>query len=244
LDISTPAGRLVSALKQQLRLKSLHYRDVASRLKISERTVKRYFSGKGLTLEVLQQLADVVELDMLSLVILAQEQNVELPEMTRQQQAALRRSGLALAIYYFLNFGMTPAQIAREFDLQGQIDAVLQKLESFGLIHRFSPNGVKLLAGRSFGDRSPDHLTEHKIASTRRFLTEMDLANPNCQWLYQAVRLTHASALRLEQIMKRFVLDAAAMTRSEIDLPPDETQWYRLFVGAEPLTRKKLLRGT
>src|SRR5579862_4173423 len=88
LDNSTPAGRLLVALKQQLRVKGLHYRDVATRLKISERTVKRYFSGKGLTIDILQRLADVVGLDMMSLVILAQQHSDALPEMSKQQQIA------------------------------------------------------------------------------------------------------------------------------------------------------------
>lgn len=243
LDISTPTGRLLVALKQQLRVKGLHYRDVAARLKISDRTVKRYFSGKGLTIDILQQLADVVGLDMLSLVILAQQHTGALPDMTKQQQIALKKNTLALAVFYFLNLGMLPAQIAREFDLAAQIDGVLEKLEGFGLVHRFSSNGVKVLVSRPLGERTADPLSERCVCSARQFLEEVDLGRADAKWLYQAVRLSHASALRLEQMMKRFASEAVAMTKSEIDLPTDQTQWYRLFVGAEPTSRKKLLRG-
>jgi plasmid maintenance system antidote protein VapI len=243
LDISTPTGRLLVVLKQQFRVRGLHYRDVAARLKISERTVKRHLSGKGLTIDALQRLADVVELDMLSLLILAQQHAGALPDMTKQQQTALRKDTLALAVFYFLNLGMQPAQIAREFDLAAQIDGVLDKLENFGLVHRFSSNGVKVLVSRPPDERVADHLSDRCACSVRKHLQEVDLEGANANWLYQAVRLSHASALRLERLMKRFVSEAMLMTKSEIDLPADQTQWYRLFAGTEPTSRKKLLRG-
>jgi transcriptional regulator with XRE-family HTH domain len=240
MDLSTPAGRLIVALKEQLRLKGLHYRDVASRLKISERTVKRYFSGRGVTLDVLQRLAEVVELDVLSLVALAQQQGLAFPEMSKSQQAALRKNRLALGVFYFLNFGMTPTQIAQEFELGRQIDVTLKKLEDFGLIRRFSSNGVKILAGRSFGSRAADQMTEQKMSSVRHFLNDMDLVNPTSIWLYQVIRLSHASAIRLEELMRRFVHEATLMTKNDLDLPPAETRWYRLFVAADPTPRQKL----
>jgi transcriptional regulator with XRE-family HTH domain len=126
-DISTPTGKLLLVLKRQLRVRGLHYRDVAGRLRISERTVKRHLSGRGLTIEVLQRLADIVELDLLSLVVLAQQHTGSLPNMTKQQQIALEGDTLARAVFYCLNLGMQPAQIAREFDLAARIEGVLKK---------------------------------------------------------------------------------------------------------------------
>ena len=51
--------------------------------------------------------------------------------MTKAQQAALRRDRIALAVFSFLNFGLTPNQIAKEFELGKQIEPVLAKLETF-----------------------------------------------------------------------------------------------------------------
>lgn len=240
MDSSSPAGKLVAALKQQLKVKGLHYRDVASRLKISERTVKRYFSGQGITLDVLQDLADVAETDVLTLLMLAQQESA-FPAMTRSQQATLRKNISLLAVFFFLNFGMTPAQIASEFDLGHNIELILAKLEALGLIRRYGANRVKILAGREFGARVADHMTEQKIGSVRRFLAEIDLQDPNCQWLYQAIRLSRASAMRLEHMTRRFVLEVTAMSKNDIDLPASQTQWYRMFVAAEPTSRQKLL---
>jgi transcriptional regulator with XRE-family HTH domain len=242
MDTSNSAGRLIAALREQLRTKGWHYRDVASRLKISERTVKRYFSGRGITLDVLQRLADVVDLDVLSLVALAQDEGTEYPEMTRAQQAELRKNKIALPVLFFLHFGMAPAQIAQELELDGgQLESILSRLETWGLIRRFSKNRVKILAAQRFGSRGGDQLTEHKLGSVRRLLSEIDVANPNCKWFYEVVRVSRTSALRLEQLIKQFMFDAAAITKSELDLPASETQWFRLLLAAEPTPRRKLI---
>jgi hypothetical protein len=87
-------------------------------------------------------------------------------------------------------------------------------------------------------------LSDRCACNASLYLEEVDLEGADANWLYQAVRLSQASALRLEQLMKRFVSEATAMTKSEIDLPADQTQWYRLLVGTEPTSRKKLLRGS
>ena len=90
MDSSTSTGKLLLTLKQQLRVKGLHYRDVAGRLKVSEGTVKRYFSGKGVGIDTLEKLAKIVDLDLLSLATLAQQHNIE-GGLNLAQQAAVAR---------------------------------------------------------------------------------------------------------------------------------------------------------
>ena len=62
---------LLDALKQLYRAKAVRYRDVAGGLGVSEVTVKRYFSGAGLTLQTLERLCEKVEIDLFDLCDLA-----------------------------------------------------------------------------------------------------------------------------------------------------------------------------
>jgi transcriptional regulator with XRE-family HTH domain len=48
LNASTTTQKIVDVLKQRLRSKGLRNREVASRLEVSETTVKRYLRGEGL----------------------------------------------------------------------------------------------------------------------------------------------------------------------------------------------------
>jgi transcriptional regulator with XRE-family HTH domain len=230
------------ALRQQLRAKGLHYRDVAARLKVSEGTVKRYFSGKGVSIIVLDKLAQIVDLDLLSLAVLAQQQNITEPWLTKAQQAALKRSKLSVVVLQYLSLGFTPAQLIQEFDLAEQMETILTRLQDWGLIRRVSTNKVRMLVKPRSGGPIDDDVQEGRIKMARRFLSAIDLHDEGCEWTCYYARLSRVSVVRLREIIKRFHSDVHALTKSEIDLPPEETQWYQLFVGAEPKSRKNLFR--
>ncbi len=242
MDASTSAGKLIIALKQQLRAKGVHYRDVAARMKVSEGTVKRYLSGKGVSISVLEELAQIVGLDVISLALLAQQQSASEPAVTKAQKAALKKSKITIVVLYYLSIGFTPAQLVREFDLAEQMDGILAKLQDWGLIRRLSTNSVKVLVKPKSGGQSDDDVKEGRIKMVRRFLSEINLYDERCDWTCFYARLSKASVVRLREMTKRFASEVQAMTKSNIDLPPEETQWYQLFIGAEPANRENIFR--
>lgn len=224
-----------------MRIRGLHYRDVAERLNVSEGTVKRYFSGKGLSITVLERLAEIVELDLLSLATLAQQQTVSAGGLTKAQQTALIKHQPTLAVLYNLGIGFTPTQLAREFGLAAdQIEAILDRLEAMGLIRKYANNNVKVLKVPKFGGEMEGPIREHKITTTRRFLSEVNLHGDDAAWTYCSARLSPASAIRMRELIVRFAHDVEALGKGDLSLPVNETQWYRLFVVADPVSRKKL----
>jgi AcrR family transcriptional regulator len=240
MDASTSTGKLVGVLKRQLRTKGLQYRDVASRLRVSEGTVKRYFSGKGLTISILEELAQIVELDLLSLVVFGQ-QNITEPELTKAQQTALRSSRASLGVFYSLSMGFTLPQLIQEFEIAPEaMDAILARLQGWGLIRRLSTDSVKMLVRPKFGPEVDADVRERHIAMSRGFLSEVNFNDEKCQWTWTTARLSQASVVRLRELMNRFASEVQALTKSEIALPPDKTQWYRLFVCANPVSRKRI----
>jgi transcriptional regulator with XRE-family HTH domain len=241
MDMSSSAGKLLLTLKEQLRSKGLHYHDVAVRLKVSEGTIKRYFSGRGVDINVLDRLAQIVGLDLLSLAALAQQQNTTEPGLTKAQKAALKRSKPSIVVLYYLSIGFTPAQLIQEFDLGEQMEAILSNLEEWGLIRRLSSKNVRVLVKLKSG-KFDDETKEGRVKMVRRFLSEINLRDEECEWAYYYARLSRASAVRLTDLMRRLQSDVNALTKSEIGLPPGETQWYRLFVGAEQASRKNFFR--
>jgi transcriptional regulator with XRE-family HTH domain len=244
LDESTQTGKLLLALKSQLKAKHLSYRDVATQLKISEATVKRYFSGKGVTVDVLQRMADIVGLDLFSLVIVAQDESSIQRGLSGAQMAALKRPGPLRTVYFQLLGGWTPAQIAKEFELQSpsELDSHLQKLEGLGLIRRLSKRGVKVLVKPSLGDRAYGEMSGLAMEEAQKFVRELDIDDDANEWLFEVLRLSDASAQELRKIIRHFQNEVRELNRRDLALQPDETQWYRLFVGSSRTTRKELLK--
>lgn len=240
MDASTPEGKIVAALKQELKARGLHYRNIASRLKVSEATVKRYFSGKGVTLAVLCRLAEIADLDLLSLASVAQQRDASEHKFTKTQQAALGKDKLASAVFFLLWHGWSPAQIGKEFAIGDGLDATLAKLQSWGLIKRLA-YGVKILATPCIDEKGGGKLGELTRDNARRFLSEIDLDNQKTEWTFYSARLSRSSVAQLHQMITKFIEDTRALTIGDCALPSEEAQWYQIFLVAQPMSRKRVL---
>jgi len=241
MDASTATGKLIAALKVKLKAKHLSYREVAAHLRVSEATVKRYFVGKGVTIEVLQRLAEIVDLDLLSLAIVAEDQSVVHRRMSPAQLAVIKRRGPLRALFFQLLAGWTVEQIVREFNLGSQIEGHLTKLENLGMIRRLSKRGVKVLVKPSLGDRAYGEMSDLAIERAQQFLRDLTLREDTCDFQFDPVRLSAASAIELRKIMRHFESEIRELSRRDMVLPPEETQWYCVFVGAKMTPRKELL---
>lgn len=242
MDESTPEGKIMTILKQELKVRGFQYRDIASRLKVSQGTIKRYFTGKGVSLTVLRKLADIADLDLLSLATLAEQRRADERKFSKSQQAALGKDQFMSAVFFLLWHGWTPAQISKEFEITDSLDAALGKLESLGLIRRLV-RGVKILATPSLDQRGGGELADLTRAFARRFLSELDLSdNAKCEWTIYAARLSRSSVAQLHNMITKFFEDTCALTMSDAALPRGVVQWYRIFVCAEPVDRKSILQ--
>jgi transcriptional regulator with XRE-family HTH domain len=242
MDPSTSIGKVVTTLKNQLRARAISYRAVAARMNVSAVTIKRYLNGKGLTLDILERLAEVVELDLLSLVVMAQGQNPVQTGLSKAQLAALSRAGPTRRVFVMLNGGWTPSQVAREFDLEDQIDSILARLEGWGLIRRLSGGAVQVLVKPDMEGPAYGQMKEFAIEAAQRFLRDLDLRELQLEWIFYPLLLSPPSVSELEQLIRRFQADLRVLAKREVGRNSTETQWYSLFLGARPIPRKEVLR--
>lgn len=241
MDASTPEGKIMATLKQELRARGLHYRDIASRLRVSEGTVKRYLTGKGVSLTVLRKLTEVAGHDLLTLATLADEQQAGQSTFSKAQQMALGKNKFISAVFFLLWHGWTPAQISREFEITDTLDTALAKLESLGVIRRLA-HGVKILATPSVGQRGGGPLADLTHDTAREFLADLNLRDPRCDWTSYGARLSQSSFARLHEMIAKFVEDTRHLTIDDAAVPREQVQWYHVFVAAQPISRKRILR--
>lgn len=152
---------------------------------------------------------------------------------------------MALAVFVYLGLGFTPAQLIREFELASQMEHLLSTLEELGLIRRLSNQSVKLLvkpAMSGFSWEVDREVRERKVKYTREFLDGFDLRDERCDWMDLSARLSAESMSRLREIMSRFATEVQTLTKNDLSLPPERTLWYQLFIGAQPVSRKKIFR--
>ena len=245
MDASTDVGKIISALRHELKIRGLRNHDIASHLRVSDTTVKRYLRGQGVSLSVLQKLAEIVDLNLLSLVALARQEGAPKPRLTTVQQDALGRSALSRAVFFQLCRGMTPSQVAEALGLTApKLDFQLAKLQGLRLISRTSNNRIDILANPHFEFDSKDQGALTNIARdlARQFLSEVDLSDERSEWFYGAHRLSGASVKRMREMIKRLLSEVSKLGKSDINLPARETQIYQFFIAAQPTGQETFLR--
>ena len=243
MNTPTTAQMIGLVLKDELRRQGIRNRDVASRLEVSETTVKRYLRGEGLDVTVLEKITDMANLDLLALLALVRQRASSKPRLSTVQQEALAKSPLCRTIFFFLHRGLTLAQIAKELEITPQkLDAQLVKLENWGLIRKLPNNQIETLAVAYFDPKDRGPLMSIARDLARRFLLEIDLRSENCDWFYVAEWLSQTSIDRVREMLQRFSSEIYKLGANDMTLSPREAKYYQVFIATQPTSRRRLPR--
>ncbi|KQZ66689.1 MULTISPECIES: helix-turn-helix transcriptional regulator [unclassified Lysobacter] len=142
---------LVDALKRFLRAQDLTYRDLATRLKLSEAAVKRMFSKRAMSLERLEQICDVLDVGLAELSAEAARGRKAMAELSEaQEQALVDEPALLLAAFLTLNrWKQEDVQEHFLFD-DAQWTRLLVRLDRLGIIELMPGNRGRPLTARNF----------------------------------------------------------------------------------------------
>ncbi|MET0068524.1 MAG: helix-turn-helix transcriptional regulator [Candidatus Thiodiazotropha sp.] len=145
--------QLIDALKRTLKAHGLTYADVASHLQLSEANVKRLFAKRRFTLERLDHICQMMEMEISDLV---QEMNewsgaAEISGLSLEQEAEIAGNLELLLVTVCVLNRWTMDEIVERFRLtEHRCIQHLAKLDRLRLIELLPKNRVKLLVARNF----------------------------------------------------------------------------------------------
>lgn len=227
---------LTRALKSNLKAQGWTISSIADRLGIGESTAKRWLSGKGVTLDNLEQLCGLAELSLWDLVQRAQAPQAELAqELTLAQEQALSRDPV-LAFLFILLLGGTPLnEVEQDFNLPtSQIQAALDQLERLALIDRLRDGRIRPCVDRSIIWRKSPMRAMFEERMKAQFLA-MDFADRNAVYASEVVKLSAAGAAQLSELIERHrreIHDLATRDRVEMKL---SRKWYAVLFAMRSL---------
>lgn len=142
---------LTDALKRSLRTQGLTYRDLATRLRLSEAAVKRMFSLRAMSLRRLEQVCDILDIGLGELAAeAARGRNVMANLSEAQEQALVDEPALLLALFLTLNRWRQEEVQAHFAFTTAQWTALLVKLDRLGIIELMPGNRGRPLTARNF----------------------------------------------------------------------------------------------
>lgn len=144
--------QLITVLKQTLKAHGKTYADVARHLKLSEASVKRLFSHKSFTLQRLDQVCQMLEIEISDLVQLLNEgASSRLSELTREQEKEIVSDLELLLVTVCVLNRWTLEQIVEYYKIT-ELRTInhLAHLDRLKIIELLPKNRVKLLVASNF----------------------------------------------------------------------------------------------
>ncbi|GGJ98630.1 helix-turn-helix domain-containing protein [Pseudomonas matsuisoli] len=145
------AVQLVDALKKQLKAHGKTYADVARHVGLSEASIKRIFAENTLTLDRLEQICTLIDLDFVQLIHGMQSQDRQTRGLTEAQEQEIADDHLLLLVAVCVVNGYGLADILAQYQLsEAECLRKLVRLERLNLIELMPGNRIKLRIAPNF----------------------------------------------------------------------------------------------
>lgn len=147
----TQTTQLIEALKQALKAHGKTYVDVARHLKLSEASVKRLFSQKSFSLQRLDEVCQMIDIEITDLVQLMNESGGAISRLSLEQEQEIVADLELLLITVCVLNRWTLEQILADIDItEPRCINHLAKLDRLNIIELLPRNLVKLRVAPNF----------------------------------------------------------------------------------------------
>ena len=223
--------QLVDALKRVLKSRGLTYAEVATRLGISEASVKRLFSRHSFTLQRLEAICDLADTNVYELARLTPMREGQQPRvLSLAQEQALAEDPVMLSCFYLLLNGWPTAQIRTRLDIDAA--AARQLLDTLVQLELVTPGRrgqVQLRTSRRIEWRRNGPVRRiYEQAVKTRFL-DTAFTGPDERLDFDSAELSDRSIRRLGEKMRRLQREFDELAELDLDLPRSRKRGFALL---------------
>jgi len=147
----TNSTRIVDALKHQLKVRGITYRQLAGQLGLSESAVKHMFSTGNFSLRRLDEVCAVLECDFGELVSLSESHEPRIEQLSAQHEEELVADSRLLLVAYCLVNYWSFDEIVNRYDISPAPGIkYLRQLDRMKIIDLLPGDRVRLLVANNF----------------------------------------------------------------------------------------------
>ncbi len=193
---------ILEALKKYLKAKGMTYRQLAAEMGLSETSVKRIFSQQTVSLNRLEEVCKILDLELYDLALMARQQSRNAANvLTLDQEKALADDPKLMAVFYFLINGWSVGHIVAEYTItEDESTRMLVRLDRLGLIELHPDNRVRLLVTKNIFWRKNGPLWTLYFRNILEDFMNHSFDLPNDRLLFSPGVLSEAS---LKTILKK-----------------------------------------
>ncbi|MBR7800978.1 helix-turn-helix domain-containing protein [Undibacterium fentianense] len=230
----TKASSLIDVLKRELKARRITYQELASKIGISESSIKRMFASKNLSLQRLDQILDAAQINLHDLTSRSYEESL-IDELTYEQEEELisdpKKFIVAVSAMNYLSLH----QIIEIYAMsETEVIAYLVRLDHLGIIELMPNNRIKLLLSRTFRWIPNGPIQNfHRRESFADYL-DSNFDGKNDMMQFVSVMLSkQSSAIFLTRLMQ-LARDISDQHRLDANLPFEEKFRMSFMLSARP----------
>lgn len=238
------AEQLVSALKRALKSRGKTYADLAVGLNLSEASIKRLFAEKTFSLQRLDDVCRLLDMDIFELAKSARGEADALRQMTVAQEELLATDRKLLGVFYLLLNNRELADIVANYQLsEPECIRLLIKLDRAGLIELLPGNRVRLRVSRQVRHRANGPLRQKLGDEMVSDFLSVRFDEHGGHFRFEVGELSEVSAALLQRKLNRLAAEFYELSELDTNLPSAQRSLYGIALGLRPWNGAAELSG-
>lgn len=231
----TQSAGLVEALKKLLKSRGVTYRALAARVGLSEASIKRLFAERTFTLQRLEEVCAVLEIDFFELARLARGASATVDEMSREQEKALASDSKLLGVFYLLFNDWQPDDIHERYTLtRAEVLKHVLQLDRLGLVELLPHDKVKLRVPKTLRLRRDGPIRAAHGKSVVATFIQADFEETGGLFRFEVRELSKASVALLQKKLDRLATEFNEIAELDSYLPSDQRETIGMALGIRP----------
>ncbi len=223
---------IIQTLKNCLKEQAVTYANVAESLSLSEASIKRIFSEENLSLQRLDEICKLLNMDICDLTKRAEHSKEEINELTEEQEIEFIKQPKLLFMAYMLLNDFDFDTITYYYKIE-ELEGVqlLAHLDRVRFINLLSGNRVKLLTSRNFRWRKNGAINKLFNQQIRKEFFQSNFVKPDELMMFSGAMLSRSSILLFHKKIEKLVNEFNDLAKQDANLPFDDRVGCG-FVGA------------
>ena len=233
---------LIHTLKRLLKQHGKTYADVAECLALSEASVKRLFSEQNLSLQRLDAICGLLEIEISDLVRTMQaEHNTSISELTHEQEKKIADNlDLLMITVYVLNRWSLKDITSRYNFTEAECIRHLIHLDRLRIIELLPGNRIKLLVSPNFKWRDDGPIMKLFLAKIETEFFRTNFSRETEKLVVLNGMLSDASNALFQRKMAQLAKDFDTLSKDDADLPIGRRKGYTLLLGLRDWNYERL----
>ena len=223
---------VLKTLKAHLKLKGIRYADVARHLGLSEASVKRLFADASFSMERLEHLCEMVDLDLMTLFDLHRKQEKQLASLSWEQEEEIAADINLLMVAVSVMNGMDFKRLVDQYELsETECIQKLARLDKLKFLELLPGNKIRLLISPDFRWQKDGPIQQFFLKQVVQEFFHSRFQKSNEKLLVLNAILSTSANHRLQEKMDDFARDFSELSESEGAVPMDERKGNTMVVA-------------